>query len=224
MDAQRHEIMPVGSGRTSLRTGSHSHNAPTSKKRPTVTFARRTATPAAIAAARNVYANPLPFNASYNSSSGNGVTKKKPTRCGRASDERKRPDGWRAGNNNEEGATATQADDLDPEEVARLEKKRRQNTQVARRSRIRKAEEVQKLQNRVADLEAEVIAANSVSLMRNVMQLDSICPITMKWNSQVLSRTLFSTWLEIRRVARPLGKRLDAGVPSPCLRHLLRQA
>ena len=58
-------------------------------------------------------------------------------------------------NNNDEGATAA---DIDPNEAARLEKKRRQNTQAARRSRIRKAEEVQKLQNRVAELEAEVIA------------------------------------------------------------------
>ena len=48
--------------------------------------------------------------------------------------------------------------DLDLEEGVRLEKKHRQNTQAARRSHICKAEEVQKLQSRVAELEAEVIA------------------------------------------------------------------
>ena len=37
------------------------------------------------------------------------------------------------------------------------------------RFRIRKAEEVQKLQSRVAELEAEVIAATSVLLMQSVM-------------------------------------------------------
>lgn len=47
------------------------------------------------------------------------------------------------------------------DDEARLEKKRRQNTQAARRSRIRKAEEVQKLQTRVATLEAELEARNT---------------------------------------------------------------
>lgn len=52
---------------------------------------------------------------------------------------------------------------LEGDDLARLEKKRRQNTQAARRSRIRKAEEVQKLQNllstreqRLMELEREV--------------------------------------------------------------------
>lgn len=41
------------------------------------------------------------------------------------------------------------------EEIAR---RRRQNTRAARRIRIRRAEEMQTLQNRVAELEAELIA------------------------------------------------------------------
>jgi hypothetical protein len=102
-----------------------------------------------------------------------------------------------------------QADDLDPEEAARQEKKRRQNTQVVRRSRICNAEEVQKLQNRVADLEAEVIAANSVSLMRHVMQLDSIRSIASILNL-----------VGDRKVARPFGKRLNAGVSSANVIHV----
>jgi hypothetical protein len=159
-------------------------DAPTRSKRRSATFTRRTATPAAIAAAQNVYANPSPSNASQNSGSGESANEEEDElrdaadvaisgRAGTSGAERKLGED---GNNNEEPDTATQAGDLDIEEAARLEKKRRQNTQAARRSRIRKAEEVQKLQNRVADLEAEVIAGQQrlADAKRDAARLDTL--------------------------------------------------
>ena len=104
---------------------------PTRKKNPHLMFTRRTATPAAMTAAPNVLTKPPTSYASQNSGSGESA--------------------------NEDEDEIDDAADVDPDEAARLEKKRRQNTQAARRSRIRKAEEVQKLQNRVAELEAEVM-------------------------------------------------------------------
>lgn len=72
---------------------------------------------------------------------------------------KKRKISERASSSTVDPDTSAPADGLDDD--ARLEKKRRQNTQAARRSRIRKAEEVQKLQTRVATLEAELEARNT---------------------------------------------------------------
>jgi hypothetical protein len=137
--------------------------APTRKKKPSAAFGRRTATPAAVAAARNVLAKSPPSNASQHSGSGESANEEEDElrEAADAVEINGQPSGTGGtdrklgtyGNNNEESTTAA---DFEPDETARLEKKRRQNTQAARRSRIRKAEEVQKLQNRVADLEAEV--------------------------------------------------------------------
>ena len=128
-------------------------DAPTRKKRPA--FPRRTATPAAFAA---VLAQEPAYSSSQHSGSGESANEEE-DELREAADVS--PSGRISGvsgtnrGSNDEGATAA---DIDPDETARLEKKRRQNTQAARRSRIRKAEEVQKLQNRVAELEAEVVA------------------------------------------------------------------
>lgn len=161
-------------------------DAPTRKKKPSTTLTRRTNTPAAIAAGRKVYANPSPSTASLHSGSGESANEDEEDelhdpadvvisgrRSGTSGADRKVAG---HGNSNEEDATATQAGDGEPEEVARLEKKRRQNTQAARRSRIRKAEEVQKLQNRVAELEAEVIAGQQrmADAKRDAARLDTL--------------------------------------------------
>jgi len=136
--------------------------APTRKKNPSATFTRRTVTPAAMTAAPNVLTKPPTSYASQNSGSGESANEDEDElydaadvgtsgrAVGASGTNRK------LGHSNDEAAGA--AADIDSEEAARLEKKRRQNTQAARRSRIRKAEEVQKLQSRVAELEAEVMA------------------------------------------------------------------
>ena len=116
-------------------------DAPTRKKRPSATFPRRTATPAA-ARYLNGLTKPLAVSSSRHGGSGESANEEEDELVN-------------VGTDNDGSATMI---DLDLEEEVRLEKKRRQNTQAARRSRIRKAEEVQKLQDRVAELEAEVIA------------------------------------------------------------------
>ena len=157
-------------------------DAPTRKKRPSATIPRRIATPAA-ARFGNGLTKPLAVSSSQNSGSDelathndNDLTKPLAVSSSRhggsgesANEEEDelvnvgtssrragiRMDRMKYWGDNDGGATMI---DLDLEEGVRLEKKRRQKTQAARRSRIRKAEEVQKLQDRVAELEAEVIA------------------------------------------------------------------
>ena len=135
-------------------------NAPIRKKRPSATFPRRTAAPAA---ARNGgdLTKPLAVSSSQNSGSDESANEegdepREAVNVGTSSRRADiRMDRMKYWGDIDGGATMI---DLDLEEGVRLEKKRRQNTQAARRSRIRKAEEVQKLQSRVAELEAEVIA------------------------------------------------------------------
>lgn len=80
------------------------------------------------------------------------------------------------GYQNNSGTTIAQVGDPRSEEAGRLEKKRQQNTQAARRSRIRKAEEVQKLQNRVAELKAELVATQQclADAKREAARLDTL--------------------------------------------------